>query len=81
MQCAKSSLRKHEKLVDDLRSDNERLRKACSEMSSVPECVIKNQIRKAFSLTFTANQIDLILGVKKKVVWTNEEIAMAFSLR
>lgn len=69
------------KQLDNLHEDNVCLRKACCEMGSVADCVINNRIRKAFSTLFTPNQIDLIMGVKKKVVWTNSEIAMAFALR
>lgn len=74
-------MKNQQKKLDDLQKDNTCLRKACSEMSSVAECVIKHRIRAAFLTLFTPNQIDLILGVKKKVVWTNAEIAMAFALR
>lgn len=74
-------MKNQKKTLDDLQNDNACLRKACEEMGSVAECVINTRIRKAFSTLFTPNQIDLILGVKKRVVWTNTEIAMAFALR
>ncbi|XP_065094657.1 uncharacterized protein LOC135715257 [Ochlerotatus camptorhynchus] len=59
----------------------EHLRKACGELNDVREAHITQRVRKEFAKVFTENQIDLILGNKKKVVWTAEEIAKSFSLR
>lgn len=74
-------IRQQHKQIKDLTNNNDTLRKACKEMGEVSESVVKNKIRSAFRKIFTENQIDLILGTKTKVVWTPDEIAMAFSLR
>lgn len=76
-----NSTKQQQRKMDELQKDIVCLRKACDEVRTLPETIIKNRIRGAFAKLFTTNQIDLILNEKKKVQWTNTEIAMAFALR
>ena len=62
------------KQIQQLRTQN-------AENLANQEHRIRSEIDAAFGLIFTKNQIDLILGRKKKVKWTDEEIMLAFSLR
>lgn len=76
-----SVVHRQNKRIDELTEDNAALRKSYIEIQKVPDCVIRSKIRSAFLNIFTANQTDILLSAKKKVVWTPQEIALAFSLR
>ncbi|XP_058815510.1 uncharacterized protein LOC131679016 [Topomyia yanbarensis] len=70
-----------EKKINDLELGIEQFRKSAIDIQSVSKQSIKDEVRSSLQKIFTVNQTDLILGEKKKVVWTAEEIALAFSLR
>ncbi|XP_039431385.2 uncharacterized protein LOC120414315 [Culex pipiens pallens] len=59
----------------------QQLRNQHAQCAAVLEHRIREAIDGAFGLLFTKNQTDLILGRKKKVKWTDEEIMLAFALR
>ncbi|XP_055550078.1 uncharacterized protein LOC129732823 [Wyeomyia smithii] len=67
--------------ISDLTSRIETLRNSIEDVRSVAQSHVNNKLRSAFQTLFSVNQTDLILGEKKKVVWTAEEIALAFSIR
>ncbi|XP_058836166.1 uncharacterized protein LOC131692853 isoform X2 [Topomyia yanbarensis] len=57
------------------------LRSACVELNVIKEGIILNRIKETMGKILTPNQIDLLLGLKKKVHWTAEEIALSFTIR
>lgn len=73
--------KENEKQVAELKDSLNDLRKAQQQLITLPEDQIKRRVRKVLQGMFTENQTKLILGEQKRVVWTSEEIAMAFSLR
>lgn len=52
-----------------------------ADLSKVHDNHVIVKARKLLSSKFTKNQADLMLGVKSRVRWTNEELAQGFSLR
>lgn len=74
-------IKNKDKQINDLRSDLEHSRKSSRDISRMAEERVTEEVRSALKKIFTDNQVDLILGVKKRVVWTPKEIEMAFSLR
>ena len=67
--------------IEVLKSSLDVLRKSYKDIQAVSAKRIEDHVYSAFRKLFSANQVDLILGRKKRVVWTAEEIATAFSLR
>lgn len=47
----------------------------------VDKCLIVDHMRRLLNGVLTNNQLDVILGRKKKPHWTTEEIALAFAIR
>uniref|UniRef100_A0A8D8N736 (northern house mosquito) hypothetical protein n=1 Tax=Culex pipiens TaxID=7175 RepID=A0A8D8N736_CULPI len=84
----RAELKERDKLIRSLRRESERkskdlelLRTQIADCSASHEQLIRIEVYKAFGKIFTKNQIDLILELKKKVKWTDEEIKLAFALR
>ena len=49
--------------------------------SSIPPSDLIPKIKNMLKSTLTSNQVDLIIGEKKRVRWTNEEVSRALTLR
>lgn len=67
-------------------SDSKNLKKIRKENQNLKRKQLKNakqskKYAEVLSSVFTKNQINLLLGMKRKVKWTNEEISLAFTLR
>lgn len=45
------------------------------------QTVLESKIKEKLKTVFTKNQLDLLLGNKERVKWTNEEISLALTLR
>lgn len=74
-------IKSKDKQISDLSSDLEHSRKSNRDIVRMAEEQVAEEGRSALKKVFTDNQADLILGVKKKVVWKPKEIELAFSLR
>lgn len=67
--------------IRDLQSDLKLSRKSNHDISKIAEEQITEKVRLTLKKVFTDNQIDMILGLKKKLVWTTKEKELTFLLR
>lgn len=64
------------KVINKLKKENFDLKRKCQKTMRTYDT-----FKKVLQSTFTDNQIKLLLGRKKQVKWTNEDISLAFTLR
>lgn len=68
------------------KTDQKRINRLKSELVNLKRkkakaFVLNKKLNEILSTVFTKNQINIILGKRRKVRWTNEEISLAFTLR
>lgn len=81
-------LRQKDNIISVLQEQNKQekirgadLEKLSRDLKDVREQQIIEKSRELLSSKFTKNQSDLLLGVKKRVNWTSEELSRGFTLR
>lgn len=65
----------------ELKTTQKKLSAEVKNLSLFKTKSIENEAKKLVSPVFTQNQLNLILKKKKRVCWTRDEVAKAFTLR